>query len=179
MHRTDDGFEAIYAAHHREALRVAYLLTGDADLAEDAVAEAFLRVYRAWRAGGVEHPRAYLRRAVVNEVHSRFRRFAVERREAARQRGDARGALAVDESVVESEAMLAALRRLPARQRTAIVLRYYADATEAEIAEVMGIAPGTVKSATHRGMAMLRRLLEQPAVQEPAARRVDDEALAA
>lgn len=157
-----DGFAEIFAAHHAEALRVAFLLTGDRHLAEDVVAEAFLKVYRAWQRGGVRQPRAYLRRAVVNEVSSRFRRLAIERREAARQRGDDRGARSSEEDIADADVLAGALRRLPPRQRTAVVLRYYADLGEAETALAMGVSVGTVKSATSRGLASLRSLLAEP-----------------
>ncbi|MPZ89170.1 MAG: hypothetical protein GEU81_14105, partial [Nitriliruptorales bacterium] len=84
-------FADVYAAHHAEALRLAYLLCGDAHRAEDAVADAFVKVWRRWERGGIDSPRAYVRRAVVNEVNSRFRRLRLERREAQRRTGDDRG----------------------------------------------------------------------------------------
>jgi RNA polymerase sigma-70 factor (sigma-E family) len=156
-----DGFAEVFAAHHAEALRVAYLLTGDCHRAEDAVSDAFVKVYRAWQRGGIEQPRAYIRRAVVNEVNSRFRRLALERREAQRQRGDERGARTAEDDVSDADALAGALRRLPPRQRTAVVLRYYADLSEAEAARAMGVSVGTVKSATHRGLATLRTHLAE------------------
>ena len=152
-----DGFADVYAAHHAEALRIAYLLCGDPHRAEDAVAEAFVKVYRRWSKGGIAQPRAYIRRAVVNEVNSRFRRLAVERREAAKRSGD-------DEQVVDADAMFSALQRLPERQRTAIVLRYYADLTEQDTAAAMDISVGTVKSSVSRGLARMRALLGEEAV---------------
>lgn len=152
-------FAAVFAAHHGEAVRLGYLLTGDRDRAEDAVAEAFVKVYRRWRRGGIDNPRAYLRRAVVNEVNSRFRRLALERREAARSWGDDRGARAADEQHADRDALMTALAQLPARQRTAVVLRYYNDLSEQDTAAAMGVALGTVKSSTARGLDRLRDLL--------------------
>ncbi len=159
-----DEFADVFAAHHREALRLAYLLCGDSHRAEDAVAEAFTKMYRRWRRGGIDHPRAYVRRAVVNEVNSRFRRLAVERREAERRRGDDRGLRSADEDVADRDEVLRALGALPVRQRTAVVLRYYADLSEADTAAAMEVAVGTVKSCVSRGLARMRVLLEEEVV---------------
>ena len=156
-----DEFTQVYAAHHAEVLRLAYLLCGDAHRAEDAVAEAFVRVYRQMRKGGVDHPRAYLRRAVINEVNSRFRRLAIERREASRRSGDDRGSRTTEEHLVDTDEVFTALRTLPERQRTALVLRFYSDLPEREIAEAMGISVGTVKSTLSRGLERLRATLAE------------------
>lgn len=153
-------FAEVFAAHHAEALRIAYLLSGDRHRAEDAVAEAFVRVYRRWTKGDIDNPRAYIRRAVVNEVNSRFRRLAVERREAAKRHGDDRGERTVEDQAADNDEVFRALQRLPERQRTAIVLRYYNDLTEAEAAEVMGVRTGTVKSSVSRGLERLRQVME-------------------
>lgn len=154
-----DVFAEVYAAHHGEAVRLAYLLCGDVHRAEDAVADAFVKVFRRMARGGVADPRAYLRRAVVNEVNSRFRRLAVERREASKRSGDLRGTRAADEQLADAEVVLAALRGLPERQCTAVVLRYYADLTEAETATAMGVSVGTVKSSVSRALQRLRATL--------------------
>ena len=157
--RAQLDFADVYAAHHGEALRVAYLLCGDRERAEDAVADAFVKVFRVWQRGKVAQPRAYIRRAVVNEVNSKFRRLALERREAARQSGDARGVRAADEQLADADAMFAALRQLPERQRTAIVLRYYEDLSEADTAAAMDVSVGTVKSTVSRGIDRLREIM--------------------
>ena len=154
-----EDFASVYATHHNEALRLAYLLCGDPERAEDAVAEAFVRVYRQMRRNEIRNPRAYVRRAVVNEINSRFRRLALERREASKRSGDDRGVRTADDSFADSDEMFAALRQLPARQRTALVLRFYEDLPEKAIAEAMGVSVGTVKSTLHRGMERLRILL--------------------
>lgn len=158
-----DDFAHVYAAHHAEALRLAYLLCRDPHRAEDVVADAFVNVYRRWRARRIDAPRAYIRRAVVNEVSSKFRRLAIEQREATKRSGDERGARATDEQVVDAEAICAALSLLPARQRAAIVLRYYLGLSEREVAEAMGVSVGTVKSAVSRGLERMRRLLGEDA----------------
>lgn len=153
---SSDEFTRMYAAHHAEALRLAYLLCGDAHRAEDAVAEAFVKVYRQMRKGGVEQPRAYLRRAVINEINSRFRRLALERREASRRTGDDRGGRLPDDALADTDEVFTALRSLPERQRTVVVLRFYEDLPEKDIAAAMGISIGTVKSTLHRGLERLR-----------------------
>ena len=162
--RGDEAFAELYAEHYAEAVRLAYLLCGQQERAEDAVADAFVKVWRAWRRGRIDNPRAYIRRAVVNTVNSRFRRLALERRELARRSGDARGARGDDDQVSERDELFTALAQLPQRQRTAIVLRYWEDLSEADTAEVMGVAIGTVKSSVSRGIANLRGLIGDPSV---------------
>jgi RNA polymerase sigma-70 factor (sigma-E family) len=158
------GFADVYAAHHAEALRLAYLLCGDPQRAEDAVADAFVKVFRRWDRGGIDSPRAYIRRAVVNEVNSRFRRLALERREASKRSGDARGVRELADDVADHDAVFRALQALPERQRTAVVLRYYNDLSEADTAAAMGVSPGTVKSSVSRGLERLRVLVEEEMV---------------
>ena len=157
------SFAAVFNAHHRDAVRLAYLLTSDAAQAEDIVAEAFAKVYVRWKRGEVRDVGAYLRRAVANEANSKLRRRYVERREAGRQRGDDRGVRLLDDQAADRDEVWSALGHLPARQRQAVVLRYYEDLSEAETAEVLGVSVGTVKSQVSRGLARMQTLLEQPA----------------
>lgn len=154
--RTTTDFAEVFADHHDAALRLAYLLCGDPHRAEDAVADAFVKVFRRWGRGRVDNPGAYVRRSVVNEVNSRFRRLALERREASKRSGDDRGARGLQEQAADSDELFAALRLLPDRQRTAIVLRFYEDLSEREAAEAMAVSVGTVKSSVSRGLAKLR-----------------------
>ena len=154
--QASDDLAGVYAAHHATLLRVAYLLCGDAGRAEDAVADAFVKVFRQMQRGRVRDPGPYLRRAVVNEINSRFRRLSLERREAEHRWGDDRGARSAEDQVADSDLVYASLAKLPARQRTALVLRYYADLPEAEIATAMDISIGTVKSTLSRGLDKLR-----------------------
>ncbi|MGI8575638.1 MAG: sigma-70 family RNA polymerase sigma factor [Egibacteraceae bacterium] len=157
--RTTTDFAEVFADHHDAALRLAYLLCGDPHRAEDAVADAFadafVNVFRRWGRGRVDNPGAYVRRSVVNEVNSRFRRLALERREASKRSGDDRGARGLQEQIADSDELFAALRLLPDRQRTAIVLRFYEDLSEREAAEAMAVLVGTVKSSVSRGLAKL------------------------
>lgn len=151
-------FAALYQAQRDRALRLAFLLCGDVHRAEEAVADAFARVYPHWRQGRVDDPERYLRRAVVNELRNRRRHRWVERREEARHRVPPRGALPED-AVLERDRLLAALAQLPPRQRAAVVLRFYEDLSEADTAATLGVAVGSVKSSVSRGLARLRDLL--------------------
>jgi RNA polymerase sigma-70 factor (sigma-E family) len=157
----DDGFAGLYREHWKALLRFAWLMTGDAARAEDAVAEALANVWPLWRAGRVRNPSAYLRRAILNELMRGRRRLLLERRHGDRRSGDHRGIRQVAEQVADQEAVWRALLGLPAEQRAAIVLRYFEDLTEAQTAEVLNVSVGTVKSRVSRGLARLRPTLEE------------------
>lgn len=169
------SFAAVFNAHHREAVRLAYLLVSDVTEAEDIVAEAFLKVYPQWRKGNVREVGPYLRRAVANQANSKLRRRYLERREAQRQLGDDRGVRRVDEGAADRDQIWQALHRLPKRQRQAVVLRYFEDLPEHETAEVLGCSVGTVKSAVSRGLDRLEQALtdEPAAPDEPTSRAPD------
>lgn len=161
---TENGrLGTLYERHAPEAMRLAYLLTGDGALAEDLVHDAFIRMFGRFR--DLRNPDAfhwYLRRTVVNLARSHFRHLKVEREYVAREA--ARPALvAHGGDLGEQDAMRTALAVLSARQRAAIVLRYYEDLTEAETAEVLGCRIGTVKSLVARGRERLREELGRDA----------------
>jgi len=149
----------LYLRHADDAVRLAYLLTGDRALAEDLVQDAFVRL-----AGRLVHLRdpdavpAYLRRTVVNLANSNFRRRRVERRylEHARSEVVSAAGRVPDAGVEDRDQMWHALGRLPARQRAAIVLRYYEDLPETAIADLLQCRPGTVKSLLSRGLEGMR-----------------------
>ncbi|HUH07758.1 MAG TPA: SigE family RNA polymerase sigma factor [Egibacteraceae bacterium] len=163
--REDDAtFAEVFRTHSGVAFRLAMRLCGDRQRAEDVVSEAFAKVYPQWRKGHVEDVGAYLRRAVVNQVNSGFRRLATERRWRARASGDDRGAVGMEDRSADAEVFRKALLRLPPSQRAVLVLRYYEDMTEAQAAEVLGCSLGTVKSQGHRGIAKLRQLLGDAAL---------------
>lgn len=158
---TTDGtrIAQLYATHADAAIRLAFLLTGDAALAEDLVQDAFVRL--AGRLAHLRDPSAfngYLRRTVVNLARSHFRRRRVERGYLERARADAARAstLAPDASVENRDELWAALGHLSTRQRAAVVLRFYEDMSEADVADVLSCAPGTVKSLVARGLERLR-----------------------
>jgi RNA polymerase sigma-70 factor (sigma-E family) len=146
----------LYLGHADSAVRLAYLLTGDRDVAEDLVQDAFVRL-----AGRLVHLRdagafdAYLRKTVVNLANSYFRRRRVERSYEKRARGMVATA-SPGHAIEERAALAAALRTLPQRQRAALVLRFYEDLSEAQTADVIGCRPGTVKSLVSRGLETLR-----------------------
>lgn len=148
-------FDALYREHRAQALRLAYLVCGDHARAEDAVAEAFAKVYPKWRRGKVREFGPYLRRAVVNEVRKGIRRRSVEQREEARHRVGPDTA-DVGEALGDRELVRAALDRLPTAQRAAVVLRYFEDLSLAETADVLGVSVGTVKAQVSRGLDRLR-----------------------
>ncbi|HLW16284.1 MAG TPA: SigE family RNA polymerase sigma factor [Actinomycetota bacterium] len=147
----------LYLGHADAAVRLAYLLTGDRDVAEDLVQDAFVRL-----AGRLLHLRdpnafeAYLRKTVVNLSNSYFRRRRVERNYEMRLHTSGESA-ASNRSFEDREALARALRQLPQRQRAAIVLRFYEDLSEAQTAEIIGCRPGTVKSLVSRALEALRK----------------------
>jgi RNA polymerase sigma-70 factor (sigma-E family) len=152
-------FGYLFETHHKELFRLALLLTGgDRSLAEEAVSHAFVATLPKWRKGEVLDAVPYLRRAVANQVYGTFRRRRLERLEFARR--DNREPTTQGESVVDDRDVLwSALRLLPPKQRTTVVLRFYLDLSELEAARVLEVSVGTVKSQTARGLAKLRQAL--------------------
>ncbi len=143
----------LYRERYVPMVRLAYLMVGSTTVAEDLVQDAFARMHRHW--DNAEHPRAYLRTAVVNACRSHLRRLALER--AYRRHPSAVG----EGMVAQPDELFDALAALPPRQRAALVLRFYEDLSEADIAVALGCRPGTVKSLLHRGLAELRKVVEQ------------------
>lgn len=140
--------------------RLAYLLTGDRALAEDLVQEAFLRfVGRLHHLRDPEAFDGYLRRTIVNLSKDVFRHRAVERSYLERRAAELREEVH-DPDVATYGSMRAALLSLPKRQRAAIVLRYYEDLHESEIADLLRCRPATVRSLVARGLEALRRIPE-------------------
>jgi RNA polymerase sigma-70 factor (ECF subfamily) len=155
----DIPFAELFATHYAPALRLAALLEGDPTRAEDAVCDAFARVYGRLRRGGVEDVSPYLRQAVVNAVRGGWRRRQVERRYTSEFEADS-WVPPFELEVVERDEVWSALRRLPAGQRRVVVLRYYEDLSEAEVARLLRIKTGTVKSQAAKGLAALHSILE-------------------
>jgi RNA polymerase sigma-70 factor (sigma-E family) len=157
----DEAVTALYAAHYRSLVRLAALLLRDVDAAEEVVQDAFVAMHGAWRRlRDPDKALAYLRQAVVNRARSALRHRKVAERHRPQPTPDEASAEYGALAALEHQAVLDALRRLPARQREALVLRYYLDLSEAEIAATMRVSRGAVKSHTSRGMAALRQLLE-------------------
>jgi RNA polymerase sigma-70 factor (sigma-E family) len=159
-----EEFRAYVLSRGAALLRVANQLTSNPSDAEDLLQAALAKTYLAWdRIKDRSSLDSYVRRAMVNINISWWRRRKIEEYPAEELpevpvRHDPRHTY---------DDLEQALERLPARQRTAIVLRYYEDMTEPEIARALGISVGTVKSSVSRGMAKLRGDLVVPAVEEP------------
>jgi len=150
----------VYERSAPAGFRLAYLLTGDRALAEDLVQEAFLRfVGRLHHLRDPEAFDAYLRRTIINLSKDVFRRRAVER-SYLEQRSAEVSEGHIDRDVAAYESMRTALLSLPPRQRAAIVLRYYEDLHESEIADLLRCRPATVRSLVARGLEALRRIPE-------------------
>jgi RNA polymerase sigma-70 factor (sigma-E family) len=150
------GLAELYERHVPDAVRLAYLLTGDRETARDLGHEAFIRV--VGRLGHLRRPEAfgaYLRAAVVNLSRNHFRGRSRERSFVERQQAP-RAAPSAEEAVAERDALRTALLALPERQRAAIVLRFYLDLSERQTAELLRCRPGTVRSLVARGMQALR-----------------------
>ncbi|GLW62828.1 RNA polymerase sigma factor [Actinomadura rubrobrunea] len=158
----DQAVTALYSANYRSLVRLAAMLVRDAGTAEEVVQDAFVAMHAGWRRlRDPDKALSYLRQSVVNRSRSVLRHRAVVEKYAPKGLPDAPSAEAGAIGELERSAVIEALHRLPARQREALVLRYYADLSEAEIADAMGISRGAVKSHTARGMAALRNFLEQ------------------
>jgi RNA polymerase sigma-70 factor (sigma-E family) len=155
---------ALYQGHAVGLIRLAVVMLGDRPAAEDVVQEAFAGLYRRWNhLSDKDRALGYVRTSVLNGCRSRLRATARDERLAAAGPSPLAAASAEQAVLVGEEhaAVLAALRRLPDRQREALVLRYYLDLSEAETAASMGVGRGTVKSTTSRALAALGRLLEE------------------
>jgi RNA polymerase sigma-70 factor (sigma-E family) len=156
---SEPPFDELYARLAPSAGRLAYLLTGDRELAEDLVHDAFIKTVGRWeRIRNPEAFDAYLRRTIINLTRSHHRRRLVERRylrawASEPETADPQGETSLDLPLRR------ALLSLPPRQRAAVVLRYHEDLSEAQTAELMVVSVGTVKSLTSRGMAKLREVM--------------------
>ncbi len=160
--RAEHAVKDLYAAQYRALVRLAAMLVRDTPTAEEVVQDAFVDMHRGWhRLEDSEKALAYLRQAVVNKARSVLRHRVVVEKNLQNPPPDMPSAEHGAFAALERDAVVKALRGLPERQREAIVLRYYADMSEAEIAAAMGISRGAVKSHTARGMAALRAALEE------------------
>ena len=158
----DRAVTELYSLHYKALVRLATLLVRDTPTAEEVVQDAFVAMHDGWqRLRDAENALAYLRQAVVNRSRSVLRHRTVVDRNMQQAPPDMPSAEHGAFILLERSAVVAALRGLPERQREAIVLRYYGDLSEAEIAAVMDISRGAVKSHTARAVASLRAALEQ------------------
>ena len=155
---TDEDFREFFAQHYERLCRLGFLLTGDPAQAEELAQDALVRTWRRWRlVRKPDNPASYARKVLVNRHRSLLRRALVEAGYRYRDRPtEASG----DEHREDAIVLWTATRRLPRRQQAVLVLRYYEDLSEAEIARVLGIPVGTVKTSARRGLARLRRSLD-------------------
>jgi RNA polymerase sigma-70 factor (sigma-E family) len=158
----DVAFREFFDAEFRPLRRLGYLLTGNWTEAEDLAQETMVRVYRAWgRIAERDRPGAYARSVMVNRHRSMLRRTLVEAKYAVHRATDP-----IVEDDTESTELFDALKTLPLRERQAIVLRFFEDLPVAEVAKILGIPAGTVKSMTHRALGRLREVLGPEQVPE-------------
>ncbi|MFJ6075427.1 SigE family RNA polymerase sigma factor [Streptomyces sp. NPDC093065] len=152
-------FHAFFERHYAELARLAHLLTGEPDAADDLAADALLALWHRWdRVRAADHPVAYARGVVANLARTRVRAAVRERRRVAlfwSQRADR----TEDPDVAGVVDVQEALRRLPFRKRACVVLRHAFDLSEKDTALALGVSVGTVKSQTSKAVAELQRLL--------------------
>jgi RNA polymerase sigma-70 factor (sigma-E family) len=155
------GVSELFRLHYRRLLGLAALLVDDRETAEDVVQEAFEGLYRRWRR--LRDPQAaaaYLNRSVVNGSRSKLRRRATERVHLLPEVGQSPSAEATGVAHGAEHALTDAVRALPRRQREVVVLRYYLDLSEGQIAEWLGVSPGSVKQHSHRATNTLHTRME-------------------
>ncbi len=156
----DRAVTALYRTHYRSLVRLAVLLVRDIATAEDLVQDSFVAMHSAWpRLADSDLALSYLRQSVVNRSRSVLRHRMVVDRNVPKPAPDMPGGEQEDIRKLERSALISALRTLPARQREVLVLRYYGDLSEAQIASAMGISRGAVKSHAARAMSSLLAVL--------------------
>lgn len=155
----------LYQSHALELTRLALVMVGERQTAEDVVQEAFLGLFRSWyRLRDPAKALTYLRSSVLNGCRSVLRRRRFRRPPEQVLASPSAESVVLDDE--ERRLVLGGLRGLPHRQREALVLRYVFDLSEREIAQIMQVSLGTVKSTTARGRAALGRLLEETGADE-------------
>ena len=156
--REEERYVRFVQERHAALYRTAFLLTGNHHTAEDVVQSTLVKVYAAWsRVRRTDRPVAYVHRMLANEVVSMHRRRAAHEvpTDRLQELPGARPQPGPEDRVVEAQIVWHALETLSERQRAVVVLRYYADLSEAEIADTLGVAPGTVKAHAHAALAAL------------------------
>jgi RNA polymerase sigma-70 factor (sigma-E family) len=158
----DRAVTALYSAHYRSLVRLAAMLVGDISTAEQVVQDSFVALHTAWRRlAHADRALPYLRQSVVNRSRSVLRHRVVVDRLAPKLAPDMPTSEREEIIRLERSALVSALRALPPRQREVLVLRYYTDLSEAQIAATMGISRGAVKSHTARAASALRAELRR------------------
>lgn len=161
---TAQTIDELYAARRLNLVRLAVLMVDDLPTAEDVVQDAFAALYRrhGHELSGVDDPQAYLTTAVLNAARSALRRRRVARAYVLPRSGAAPAAEDLALLGEGDREVLAALGRLTARQRQVVVLRYWSELSEQEIADAMRVSRGTVKSTASRALTVLREALDRP-----------------
>ncbi|MCY3806005.1 MAG: SigE family RNA polymerase sigma factor [bacterium] len=158
----DDLLVRLFADHYKDLVRLASLLLDDVGSCEEVVQDAFVKMHTLTTRPEEGKEAAYLRSMVMNGARSRMRRRMVRRRVVPEAAPPAESAEAGALEQLQSDALIDAVRSLPRRQSEVLTLRYYLDLSEAEIAETLGISPGSVKTHASRGLATLERKLTPP-----------------
>lgn len=161
--RRETDLEAFATRHGDALMRHAYLLTGNAHRAEDLVQDTMVRIARA-DVAEIEHPLAYARRSLLNLYLNEQRRLPLAK--AALRFWEPRAEVGVADDVVEREAVRQALQHLKPKQRAVIILRYYEDLNDADIAEALQCGPSTVRSLLTRARTRLRDQLSEDLLDE-------------
>jgi len=160
----DRAVTELYSTNYRSLVRLAALLIRDVATAEEVVQDSFVAMHSGWRrVCDSDKALSYLRQSVVDRSRSVLRHRVVADRNAPEPPADMPNAEHGAIVLLERSAVVAALRALPPRQREALVLRYYGDMSEVQIASVMGISRGSVKTHTASAMSALRSILEAEA----------------
>jgi RNA polymerase sigma-70 factor (sigma-E family) len=158
----DEAIAVLYAAHWNGLVRLTTLLTHDASVAEEVVQDAFVALHRRWSTlADRQAAHAYLRTSVVNGARSALRHRGVAERHRQPGPPAPQGPEEMAVRATEDAEVIAALRTLSRRQQEVLVLRYYADLSEHDIARTLGMTRGAVKSHAHRGLAALRKALTE------------------
>jgi RNA polymerase sigma-70 factor (sigma-E family) len=163
-------YAAFYAATWPRLFRTTYAVAGDRQLTEDALQTAFAHAWSTWaRVAAADDRLAYVRRMAINAALARHRKASSRRESVLAVLPDAPQSSGED-AFLASDATWRAVLQLPPRQRAVVVLRYYEDLSEQEIADVLGCRPGTVKSQASAALASLRKRLGEPATEERSTR---------
>jgi RNA polymerase sigma-70 factor (sigma-E family) len=154
----DESVASLFQEHYPELRAVAYALLGDAQAAEEVASDVFVKAFSGWRRfRTVDHAPSYLRRMVINAARGRIRRQRIEWRVNEVAQRSQQPVTHPEPSNVPDPEVLAAIRRLPERQRACVVLRYLEDLSEAEVARILDCSTGTVKSQLSKARAKLQK----------------------
>ncbi|MDQ3618757.1 MAG: SigE family RNA polymerase sigma factor [Actinomycetota bacterium] len=167
MGQRDEELAALFKQHYAALYRLAYLLLRDTGLAEEVVMDSFVKTYTGWgRLRDTERAPVYLRRTVINAARSKIRRQIIERRATDRFKQMNAPPVAEPQLGIEQSRIWELVRALPVRQRACVVLRYFEDLSEAQIAEILECSVGTVKSQLSRARGRLQKAFDASVEEE-------------